>query len=56
MYEEELKVALRQKREPKSASPVRQRGRPLILGKVDLMVQSYVRECYVSIKRLIFCL
>ena len=40
-YEEELKVALKQKREPKSTLPVGLRGRPLILGKIDLMVQSY---------------
>ena len=53
-YDEELKVALKQKREPKSALPVRQRGRPLMLGKIDLMVHNYLQVCYVSINRLIF--
>ena len=37
-HEEELKVALKQKREPKSTLPVEQRGRPLLLDKIDLMV------------------
>ena len=54
-YEEELKVALKQKREPKSTLPVGQRGSPAMLGKIGLMVQNYLRVCYVSINRLVFC-
>ena len=54
-YEEELKVALKQKRESKSTLPVGQRGRPAMLGKTGLMVQNYLRVCYVSINRLVFC-
>ena len=54
-HEQELKVALKQKREPKSTLPVGQRGRPVMLGKIDLMVQNYLGVCYVSINRLIFC-
>ena len=37
-YEEELKVALKQKRKLKSTLPVGQRGRRLMLGRIDLMV------------------
>ena len=53
-HEEELKVALKPKGEPKSTLPVGQRGRPLMLGKIDLMVQNYL-SVYVFINRLIFC-
>ena len=54
-YAEELELAIKQKREPKSTLPVGQRGKPLMLGKIDLIVQNYLRVCYVSINRLIFC-
>ena len=54
-YEEELKVVPKQKRESKSVLPVGQRGRPLMLGKINLTVQNYLQVCYVSINRLIFC-
>ena len=54
-YEEEHKIALKQNREPKSTLPVGQRGSPLMLGKIDLTMQNYLRVCYVSINRLIFC-
>ena len=54
-HEEELKVALKQKREPKSTLPVGQRGRPVMLGKIDLMLQNHLRVCYISINRLVFC-
>ena len=53
-YKEELKVPLKQKREPKSTLPVGQSGRPLMLGKIDLMVQNCLRVYDVSINRLIF--
>ena len=54
-YEEELKVALKQKRKAKSTLPVGQRGRPLMSGRIDLMVQNYLRVRYVSNNRLILC-
>ena len=54
-YAEELELAIKQKREPKSTLPVGQRGKPLMLGKIDLIVQNYLRVCYVSLNRLIFC-
>ena len=44
-YEEELRQALTEKREPKSSLSPGQRGRPLMLGKIDLMVQDYLRVC-----------
>ena len=44
-----------QKCEPKSTFPVGQRGRPLMLEKIDLVVQNYLRPCYVSIKKIVFC-
>ena len=42
-YEEELRKALQQKREPRCTLPAGRRGRPLMLGKIDLMVQNYLR-------------
>ena len=54
-YEEELKVALKQKRKAKSTLPVGQHGRPLMTGRIDLMVQNYLRVRYVSNNRLILC-
>ena len=37
-----IKVSIKQKREPKSKLPVEQRGRLLILGKIDLIGQNYL--------------
>ena len=42
-YEEELRQSLKEKREPKTKLPTARRGRPLMLGKIDLMVQNYIR-------------
>ena len=42
-YEEELRQSLKQKRDPKSKLPTTRRGRPLMLGKINLMVQNYIR-------------
>ena len=42
-YEEELRKALQQKREPSLTLKAGRRGRPLLLGQIDLMVQSYLR-------------
>ena len=42
-YEEELRKALQQKREPSSTLKAGRRGKPLLLGQIDLMVQSYLR-------------
>ena len=39
-YEEELCQSLKEKREPKTKLPTARRGRPLMLGKIDLMVQN----------------
>ena len=41
--EEELRKALKQKREPSSTLKARRRERPLLLGQIDLMLQSYLR-------------
>ena len=43
-YEEELHQASREKRDLKSSLSIG-RGRPLMLGKIDLMVQEYLRVC-----------
>ena len=40
-YEEELRKALQQKREPRSTVPAECRERPLMLGQSHLMVQNY---------------
>ena len=42
-YEEEFRKALQQKQEPNSTLKARHRGRPLLLGQIDLMVQSYLQ-------------
>lgn len=42
-YEEELRNALRQKRQPSTTLEAARRGRPLLLGQIDLMVQNYLR-------------
>ena len=42
-YEEELRKALQQKREPSSTLKAGRRGRPLLLRQTDLMVKSYLR-------------
>lgn len=42
-YEEEIRNALRQKRQPSNTLKTARRGRPLLLGPIDLMVQNYLR-------------
>ena len=42
-YEEELRQWLKKKREPKANLPTARHGRPLMLGKIYLMVQNYIR-------------
>ena len=42
-YEEELRQSLKEKRDPTKSLTPTQRGRPLMLGKIDLMVQDYLR-------------
>ena len=42
-YEKELRKALQQKHELSSTLKVGSRGRPLLLGQIDLMVQNYLR-------------
>ena len=42
-YEEELKKATRQSRTMTKALPEKKRGRPLMLGATDLMVQDYLK-------------
>ena len=39
-YEEELRQSLKEKREPKTKLPSARCGRPLMLEKIDLMVQN----------------
>ena len=39
-YEDELRQSLKEKLEPKTKLPTARRGRPLMLGKIDLMVQN----------------
>ena len=48
-YEEELRQSLKEKREPKTKLPTARRGRPLMLGKIDLMVQNYIRICFMLV-------
>ena len=42
-YEKELRQSLKEKREPKTKLPTTRRGRPLMLGKIDSMVQNHIR-------------
>ena len=42
-YEEELRQSLKEKREPKTKLPTTRRGRPFMLGKIDLMVPNYIQ-------------
>ena len=42
-YEEELKKATRQSRTMTKALPGKKRGRPWMLGAIDLMVQDYLK-------------
>ena len=42
-YEKELRQSLKEKRELKTKLPTTRRGRPLMLEKIDLMVQNYIR-------------
>ena len=48
-YEEELRQSLKGKREPKTKLPTARRRRPLMLGKIDLMVQNYIRVRFMSV-------
>ena len=41
-YKDELKLAAQEKRTPKRKMEIQERGRPLLLGKVDKMVRSYL--------------
>ena len=41
-YKDELKLAAQEKRAPQRKMKIQKRGRPLLLGKVDEMVQSYL--------------
>ena len=41
-YKDELKLAAQEKRAPKRKMEILKRGRPLLLGKVDEMVRSYL--------------
>ena len=45
-YEEEIQNALRQKRQPSNILKNARRGRPLLLGPIDSMVQNYLRVRY----------
>ena len=47
-YEEELRQSLKEKRESKTKLTTARRGRPLMLGKIDLMIQNYIRVRFVS--------
>ena len=42
IYKDELKLAAQEKRAPKRKMEILKRGRPLLLGKVDKMVRSYL--------------
>ena len=42
-YEKELRQSLKEKQEPKTKLPTARLGRPLMLGKINLMVQNYIR-------------
>ena len=45
-YEEELKVAKRQSRPVAKVIPEKKRGRPLLLGQIDVMVQDYLKVSF----------
>ena len=51
--QEELKKAMRQSRAMTKALPEKKRGRPLMLGAIDLMVQSILRYSFFSLHFLI---
>ena len=42
-YEEELRQSLKEKGKPKTKLTTARHGRPLMPGKIDLMVQNYIR-------------
>ena len=42
IYKDELKLAAQEKKAPKRKMGILKRGRPLLLGKVDKMVRSYL--------------
>lgn len=44
--EEELKQSLKEKRDPNKSIATAPRGRPLLLGKIDSMVQDYLRVIF----------
>ena len=46
-YEEELRQSLKEKRESKTKLTTARRGRPLMLGKIDLMIHYYIRVRFV---------
>ena len=53
-YEEESRHSLKGKRERKTKLPTARRGRPLMLGKIDLMVQNYIRVSFMLVVGSIF--
>ena len=53
-YEEELRQSLKEKREPKTKLPTARRGRPLMLGKIDLIVQNYIWVRFMLVVRSLF--
>ena len=53
-YEEESRHSLKGKRERKTKLPTARRGRPLMLGKIDLMVQNYIRVRFMLVVGSIF--
>ena len=44
LYKDELKQSLKEKRETKTELSLQRRGRPLMLGSLDEMVQRYIRS------------
>ena len=53
-YEEGLRQSLKEKQEPKTKLPTARRGRPLMLGKIDLMVRNYIRARFMLVVRSLF--
>ena len=53
-YEKELHQSLKEKRKPKTKLPTARNGRPLMLGKIDLMVQNYIQVRFMLVAGSLF--
>ena len=53
-YKEEIRQSLKGKQEPKTKLTNARRGKPLMLGKINLMVQNYIRVRFMLVVASLF--